>query len=175
VKRGGLRYTEEEAAAMQKRLAHVPDRALVTPPRLTAEQRKNERARTMLENLALAPAGPVKPAKRAKYASKKVEQDGEKFDSQKELRRWNELQMMQAEGQISDLRRQVAFELAPAVHLLGEARMKPALRYWADAVYQQNGVQVVEDTKSAPTRKKEAYRIKKHLLATVHGIHIKEV
>jgi hypothetical protein len=111
---------------------------------------------------------------RAKYGSRKVEQAGMKFDSEKELKRWNELCLLARSGHISDLRRQVSFELAPPADL-GEARMKPALRYFADAVYAQDGKTVVEDVKSAPTRKKEAYRIKKHLMRTVHGILIKEV
>jgi hypothetical protein len=121
------------------------------------------------------PAPTVAPAKRSKYRSQKVEQDGIKFDSKKEARRWSELQMMQVEGQISGLKRQVPFVLAPAVKLEGEARTKPALRYVADATYMQDGQMVVEDTKSAPTRKTPIYRAKKHLMATVHNIHIKEV
>jgi ribosomal protein S8 len=122
-----------------------------------------------------APA-PVKPPSRSKYGSQKVEDAaGVKHDSKKEARRWVVLQILQDEGKITDLRRQVPFELAPKVKLEGEARTKPALRYWADFVYMQDGVLVVEDVKSVSTRKKEAYRIKRHLVATVLGIHIKEV
>jgi hypothetical protein len=115
------------------------------------------------------------PAARSKYRSQKVEQDGEKFDSQKEARRYAELQQMERAGLIHDLKRQVPFMLAPAVRLAGEARKKPALRYIADAVYMQGGQRIVEDTKSTATRRLAAYRQKKHLMATVHGIHIKEV
>jgi hypothetical protein len=133
---------------------------------------KNRRASRLLENVAKAPTPPAP----SKYRSKKVKQDGITFDSRKEARRWTELQMMQAEGQISSLQRQVPFVLAPAVKLEGETRKKPALRYVADFAYvQEDGVRVVEDCKSAPTRKLPAYRIKRHLMATVHGIHIKEV
>lgn len=135
------------------------------------EQDKNQRTRRQLENVAKAPPPPAP----SKYRSRKVKQDGITFDSRKEARRWAELQMMQAEGQISELRRQVAFVLAPSVKLEGEKRTKPALRYVSDFVYRQDGVQVVEDCKSAPTRKLPAYRIKKHLLKTVHGLEIKEV
>jgi TPP-dependent pyruvate/acetoin dehydrogenase alpha subunit len=112
---------------------------------------------------------------RSKYRSRKVERDGQKFDSQKEARRWDVLGQLAAQGEIAELRRQVSFVLAPAVRLEGEKRTKPALRYFADAVYQQAGHLVVEDTKSPATRKKESYRIKRHLMATVHGIHIKEI
>lgn len=121
---------------------------------------------------------PVSPApaaaKTSKYASQKVEHGGEKFDSKKEARRWAELERMAAAGQITDLRRQVAFVLAPAVLLAGEARKKPAIRYWADFVYLIGGVLTVEDCKSAPTRKLPAYRLKRHLMKTVLGLDIKE-
>ena len=113
--------------------------------------------------------------RRQKYRSEKVEQDGIVHDSRKEAERWAELQLLERAGQIYNLQRQVAFVLAPAVRLAGEARMKPALRYIADATYVQGGHLVVEDTKSAVTRRLASYRQKKHLMATVHGIHIKEV
>lgn len=116
-----------------------------------------------------------KKERRSKYGNTRVEQDGHQFDSSKEARRWLVLKQMEAQGLISDLRRQVPFELAPAVRLEGEKRKKPALRYIADAVYTQDGKVIVEDVKSAPTKKKESYRIKKHLLKTVHGLDIKEI
>lgn len=111
----------------------------------------------------------------SKYKSKKITIGGIVFDSKKEASRWHVLERMQAAGEISDLRRQVAFVLAPAVRLAGEVRQKPALRYWADFTYMQNGVLVVEDIKSAPTRKLPAYRIKKHLLKTVLDMDIREL
>lgn len=122
-----------------------------------------------------APAPAAPPAKPGKYRNRKVDLDGETFDSAKEARRWRVLKLQAAGGHISDLKRQVPFVLAPGVHLKGEARAKPALRYVADATYIEAGQLVVEDTKSTPTRKTDAYRIKKHLMATVLGIHIKEV
>lgn len=111
---------------------------------------------------------------KSKYNSKKVTIDGVVMDSKKEALRWIDLEQQQSRGLIAGLRRQVAFILAPSVRLAGETRSKPALRYFADATYMQSGMLVVEDTKSAMTRKLPAYRIKKHLMATVHGIHIKE-
>lgn len=119
-----------------------------------------------------APQTPREPERRAKYRNTKVEIDGEKFDSKKEAARWQELKLQEACGHIKDLRRQVAFELAPAVVLDG--RMKPALRFFADFVYVDHGLQVVEDCKSEITRKEPLYRAKRHLMATVHNIIIKE-
>lgn len=116
-----------------------------------------------------------KTERRSKYGNTRVEQNGQKFDSGKEARRWLVLKQMESQGLISDLRRQVAFELAPAVRLEGEKRKKPALRYIADAVYTQDGKVIVEDVKSAITRANPLYRAKKHLLKTVHGLDIKEI
>lgn len=113
--------------------------------------------------------------KRNKYGASKVTQSGITHDSGKEASRWHQLQVLERAGQISDLQRQVSFVLAPAVRLAGEPRKKPALRYFADFTYVHAGHLVVEDTKSKPTRKLAAYRIKKHLMATVHGIHITEI
>lgn len=117
---------------------------------------------------------PTRPAG-SKYGARKVTSGGIKHDSLKEADRWRALEQLARAGQIRDLQRQVPFVLAPAVRLDGEPRKKPALRYVADFTYMLDGRLVVEDAKSPPTRKLPAYRIKKHLMATVHGIHILEV
>lgn len=115
------------------------------------------------------------PKKQPKYRNQKVEDaSGVKHDSRKEARRWAELQAMQEAGQISELKRQVPFVLAPSVRLDGEKRMKPAIRYIADFTFIENGSLVVMDVKSAATRRLPAYRLKRHLLATVHGLQIRE-
>lgn len=141
---------------------------------LAEYQRRTER---LARGKAPAPAADKSdPApKKSKYKSKKVERDGVTYDSSKEAARALVLERMAATGEISDLRRQVAFVLAPAVRFPDEVRMKPAIRYFADFVYVQNGTTVIEDVKSTPTKKKESYRLKKHLLATVHGLFIKEI
>lgn len=140
--------------------------------RWSAEQLAEYLRRTKVEKVAPAPD---LPPSRAKYGNRKVEDaDGVTHDSKKEARRWAELQQRQAAGEISELRRQVPFVLAPAVRLDGEARMKPALRYVCDFCYIQDGKLMIEDVKSAPTRKTAIYRAKKHLMATVHGLQISE-
>ena len=108
---------------------------------------------------------------RPKYRNKKTEIGGVKFDSKAEAGRWVQLRRMQEAGLIEDLRRQVSFELAPAVRIPGKGRMSPPLRYFADFVYVQDGKQVIEDVKGVVT---EAYRVKRHLMA-VMGYHIVEV
>lgn len=113
------------------------------------------------------------PAKQPKYRNRKVTVDGVTWDSEGERARYGELCQLQAAGHITDLKRSVDFVLAPACHL-GDARKKPAIRYRADFTYMENGVLVVEDFKSEITRLNRVYRIKKHLMMTVHGILIRE-
>lgn len=125
------------------------------------------------EAAGLAP--PSEPAKPRKYRNAKVVQDGITHDSSKEAKRWDMLRQLEQAGTITYLHRQVSFELAPAVRLAGEAKKKPALRYFADFTYMRDGVLVIEDTKSRPTRKLAAYRIKKHLMKSVLGLDITEV
>ena len=117
-----------------------------------------------------------KAAKRNKFNAQKVEMDGMTFDSKKEHKRYIELKSMQQRGEIRDLQHHTKFELAPKTKLEGEKRAKPALRYFADFTYYIiTGEYIVEDVKSAATRKLASYRTKKHLMSTVHGISITEV
>jgi hypothetical protein len=109
--------------------------------------------------------------KPSKYKNTRVEFDGQKFDSKRELVRYQELLLLQRAGKIAELRRQVSFPLSPAVVIQG--RKRPALRYVADFVYQSltPDAVVVEDVKGRIT---EGYRIKRHLMAAL-GIEIREV
>ena len=50
---------------------------------------------------------------RNKYHNQKYSADGEVFDSKKEFQRWQELKILEKAGEISELRRQVPFELLP--------------------------------------------------------------
>lgn len=121
------------------------------------------RNRTPVRTLSAPPS-----AKPSKYRNTKViDSDGLSHDSKREYRRWCELQLRECAGEISQLRRQVVFDLIVNSVLV--------CRYVADAVYVENSVQVVEDTKSEPTRKKRDYRIKRKLMRAIHGIEIREV
>ena len=113
--------------------------------------------------------------------------DGTVFDSLKEARRWDELILLQRAGKITDLQRQVTYELIPAQYETyaryskrGEP-LKEGLRlierkveYIADFTYidTETGELVVEDTKGVKTKD---YIIKRKLMLSVHGIRIKEV
>ena len=115
----------------------------------------------------------------SKYNAKKVTvelPDGSQhtFDSKKEYARYQELLLLQAAEDISDLQIQKAFELIPK-QKDGKGKAVRPTRYIADFVYKdKEGRVIVEDVKSPATRTKE-YRIKKKLMLFVHGIDIQEV
>ena len=118
----------------------------------------------------------AKPTKRKKYGNTKITNAHGTFDSRHEWERFHALWLMQRAGLISELERQVKFELVPGVKLAGEKRKKPAMRYFADFVYKDSkGQQVIEDAKSAATRKSKDYRQKKHLMKALLNFDIVEV
>jgi hypothetical protein len=108
-----------------------------------------------------------------KYRNKPCTVGAEKYRSQRERDRHQALLLLQKAGQIAGLAREVPFELAPGVKIEGESRKRPAVRYVADFVYSdvQAGRVVVEDAKGMQT---PVYRLKKHLMATLRGIHVRE-
>lgn len=111
-----------------------------------------------------------KVRKQQKYRNRVTETPDGRFDSEAEYRHWRHLKIRARLKEISDLRRQVVFELAPAVVIQG--RKRPPLRYVADMVYVEAGKTVVADVKGAVTPE---YRIKRHLMASVHGVEIQEI
>ena len=112
-------------------------------------------------------------AKMNKYNAKRHVIDGVNFSSIKEAKRYCELCILLKAGEIKSLQLQVPFELAPAVKFDDEQRKKPALRYFADFVYfDKVGNKIVEDVKGFETKE---FRIKRHLMVTVHGIQVKIV
>lgn len=107
----------------------------------------------------------------SKYRNRKTELDGMLFDSRHEATRWIELKYMERAGLITDLRRQVSFELIPAVRS-GRKVIQRAITYVADFVYTQSGTQVIEDAKGVKT---DVYKIKKKLFFWRYGKEIREV
>ena len=110
----------------------------------------------------------------SKYGNRKTEVDGIVFDSKHEAHRWIELKYMERAGLISDLKRQVRFELLPCQYDEQDKVVERSITYIADFVYMENGKKVVEDAKSSAT-KTDVYKIKKKLMLWRHGIRIKEV
>lgn len=128
--------------------------------------------------------------KRSKYSNRKITRDGITFDSLKEYKRFRELRLLEQAGEVTDLKRQVEFELIPAqfeevptgeCYKRGERKGEPKMKrvcveqsckYIADFTYTENGNQVVEDTKGFRTAD---YIIKRKLMLHVHGIKINEI
>ena len=111
-----------------------------------------------------------------KYGNTKVEYDGIRFDSKKEARRYMELTMLERNGDICNLRRQVKYELLPNQYTVNEKGKKKlverAVAYVADFVYEEDGRTVVEDTKGYRTKE---YIIKRKLMMWRYGIRISEL
>lgn len=100
---------------------------------------------------------------RSKYGNKKVVIDGEKFDSLREYRRYNQLLLLVKSKQITELERQVVFVLQEKFKDFRGNLHRP-ITYIADFVYRDkkyNGNLVVEDSKGMRT---DVFKIKKKLL-----------
>lgn len=118
-----------------------------------------------------------------KFHAEKTVFNGEKFDSKKEAARYAALILLQKAGRISNLRRQVPYELIPAQYepdTLGPRGgrkrgklLEKSCCYVADFVYDTaDGLTVVEDTKGVKTPE---YIIKRKLMLHKYGIRVKEV
>ena len=102
-----------------------------------------------------------------KYNNTKIRVDGRLFDSKAEAARWQELLLLEHAGEITELERQVEYELIP------KQKGERAVKYIADFRYVDNdGKTVVEDTKGVKT---PVWIIKRKLMLRVHGIRVREV
>lgn len=118
----------------------------------------------MNKNQQLAQVLASNARKPSKYRAVRCEVDGEKFDSQKEERRWMVLRMLVRAGTIRDLERQRKYPLAVRDNCIGY--------YVADFTYRNLAKQVViEDCKGFRT---PLYRWKKKHVEAQYGITILE-
>jgi hypothetical protein len=105
----------------------------------------------------------VRVARASKYRAVPTEVDGIKFPSKKEATRWQQLRLLERAGQISQLTRQVPYDLF--------VNGKKVCRYVSDFNYYEGDQLVVEDSKGMPT---PTYRLKKKLMDAVYNIQIRE-
>ena len=107
-----------------------------------------------------------------KFRNKKMITAEGVFDSKFEYEYWLELKEREKRGEISNLQRQVSFELIPRQSAMVEVQLKTKTKlkevfyehpvyYIADFVYTENGEQVIADTKGAKTAD---YIIKRKLM-----------
>lgn len=107
----------------------------------------------------------------SKYNNRRTTIDGITFDSKREAQRWCDLKLMEKQGVISDLKRQVPFELQPAFYHKGKKQR--AVIYKADFTYVQDGELIIEDVKSKITKNEKVYKLKKKMML-YKGYEIKE-
>ncbi len=138
--------------------------------------------------------GSVSCLARNKYGAKAVTApDGQKFDSKAEYHRWCELRLLERAGKISDLQRQVKYELLPAIYETysrysdktgkrlkdGRRIIEKEVAYIADFVYKdEQGQTVVEDVKGYRDPSSAGYAkfvLKRKMMLHFHGIKIREV
>ena len=126
------------------------------------------------------------PISNSKYGNKKVTFQGITFDSKKELQRYMVLLDAQRMGKITDLERQVKFELIPAIteeyveHLKTKDKVKTrtiqlAITYTCDFIYKKNDELVIEDVKASKAMLTKEYCLKKKMMLAIHGLQIREV
>lgn len=102
-----------------------------------------------------------------KYRNKPTEVDGFLFDSKKEAKRYQQLQLLEKAGHVKDLAKQVKYDLN-----VNGVRIAT---YTADFVYLElrKGAweKVVEDVKGYPN---DRWPMKKKLMKAIHGVVIRE-
>lgn len=105
----------------------------------------------------------LKQPSSSKYKSKITTRGGLTFHSLAEADRWDELRLLESQGAISDLDRQVEWDLAVNdVHIT---------TYKSDFEYIEGDKLIVEDCKGFATPE---YKLKKKLMKAIYNIDIRE-
>lgn len=94
-----------------------------------------------------------------KYRNTKITSQDGTFDSKYEYEEWCRLKLLERAGFIKNLQRQVQFHLIPTIRTTGETLR--GISYFADFVYEENGITYIVDTKGYIT---DVFNIKKRLL-----------
>lgn len=94
-----------------------------------------------------------------KYHNKKINSPDGTFDSKYEYEEWCRLKLLERGGVIRNLMRQVPYILIPTIRT--SAGTLKQITYYADFVYEEEGIVYMVDTKGYET---ETYKIKKRLL-----------
>lgn len=100
--------------------------------------------------------------KENKYHAQKTEVDGIKFDSKKESNDWRQLCLLEASGEISNLKRQVSFILQEGYTNNQGKKIRPII-YVADFVYEKDGKTYVHDSKGGKATQTDVFKIKRKL------------
>jgi hypothetical protein len=110
--------------------------------------------------------------KRNKYGATRVTIEGEKFDSKREARRWQQLLTLERLGKIMQLQRQPSYPIEIASRVVRYDSGRPMI-YRADFRYlDADGILHVEDAKGVDT---PASKIKRALVRAIYGVHVELV
>ena len=105
-----------------------------------------------------------------KYGNQKTQYKGMSFDSKKECEYYIYLSALEAQGEISDLQRQIRFTLQPSFEFHGKTNR--AITYVADFTYfDKDGIYHVVDAKGVKT---DVYKLKKKIMQ-YYGFDVEEV
>lgn len=122
----------------------------------------------------------------AKFFNKKVKTPFGVFDSTSEYKRFLYLLDQEKKGLISNLQRQVTFQILPAQYGEKVVQLKTKTKivkkllerevtYTCDFLYDKDGKTIVEDVKSTFTRKDREYILKRKMMLYIKGIQLNEV
>jgi hypothetical protein len=108
--------------------------------------------------LGESPEAVIRPLSAHKYGAVATERDGQRFDSKAEARRYDELKLLQASGEVSFFLRQVPFHLPGGV------------TYRADyLIFWTAGVVTIEDVKGYETSE---FKAKKRMVEALYPVEI---
>ena len=112
------------------------------------------------------PIIPKKTRRPNKYFAKKTVAMGLKFDSRWEAERWGQLKAMERAGVVTQLERQVKYELS-----INDVKICDYIADFRYLLEEENGLSklVVEDAKGILTAE---FKLKKKMMKAIHGIDI---
>ncbi len=112
------------------------------------------------------PIIPKKTRRPNKYFAKKTVAMGLKFDSRWEAERWGQLKAMERAGIVTQLERQVKYELS-----INDVKICDYIADFRYLLEEENGLSklVVEDAKGILTPE---FKLKKKMMKAIHGIDI---
>jgi hypothetical protein len=150
----------------------------IMPPRQPTARTRVERPVRGSQGVAVAPGASeatgealgalLRAVRPRKYRNTPTIVDGHRFDSKREAARYEELRNAERAGEIRSLEVHPRFPLV--VHGIDCGA------YVADfAFVARDGQPIVEDVKSAATRKLPTYRLKARMLWALYAIKIREV
>lgn len=110
----------------------------------------------------------------SKYKNQRTQYKGISFDSKKECEYYIYLENLEAQGAISELKRQVKFELQPSFKHNGKTIR--AINYVADfTFYDQQGKFHIVDAKGSKDTLTETFKIKSKMFLYKYGTEIEIV